>query len=68
MKCRRCGKGQNKCNFPNASENPVCHVRPHAQNAQDTDELPDGRQYSKQCFWLNNHYILAQLKDEFKEG
>lgn len=60
--------GRNYNNFPNASENPVCHVRPHAQNAQDTDELPDGRQYSKQCFWLNNHYILAQLKDEFKEG
>lgn len=60
--------GKNYNNFPNASENPVCHVRPHAQNAQDTYELPDGRQYPKQCFWLNNHYILSQLKDEFKEG
>lgn len=55
-------------NFPNTSENPVCHVRPHAQNTQDTYELPDGRQYPKQCFWLNNHYILTQLKDEFREG
>lgn len=60
--------GKNYNNFPNASENPVCHVRPHAQNAQDTYELPDGRQYPKQCFWLNNHYILSQLKGEFKEG
>lgn len=60
--------GKNYNNFPNASENPVCHVRPHAQNAQDTYELPDGRQYPKQCFWLNNHYILNQLKGEFKEG
>lgn len=60
--------GKNYNNFPNASENPVCHVRPHAQNAQDTYELPDGRQYPKQCFWLNNHYILGQLKQEFKEG
>lgn len=60
--------GKNYNNFPNASENPVCHVRPHAQNAQDTYELPDGRQYPKQCFWLNNHYILSQLKEEFKEG
>lgn len=60
--------GKNYNNFPNASENPVCHVRPHALNAQDTYELPDGRQYPKQCFWLNNHYILNQLKDEFKEG
>ena len=42
--------GKNYNNFPNASENPVCHVRPHAQNAQDTYELPDGRQYPKQCF------------------
>lgn len=60
--------GKNYNNFPNASENPVCHVRPHAQNAHDTYELPDGRQYPKQCFWLNNNYILAQLKDEFKGG
>lgn len=60
--------GKNYNNFPNASENPVCHVRPHAQNAQDTYELPDGRQYPKQCFWLNNHYLLGQLKQEFREG
>lgn len=59
--------GKNYNNFPNVSENRVCHVRPHAQNAKDTYELPDGRQYPKQCFWLNNHYILGQLKEEFKE-
>lgn len=59
--------GKNYNNFPNASENSVCHVRPHAQNAQDTYELPDGRSYPKQCFWLNNHYILSQLKTEFKD-
>lgn len=60
--------GKNYNNLPNASENPVCHVRPHAQNSKDTYELPDGRQYPKQCFWLNNSYILGQLKDDFKEG
>lgn len=54
-------------NLPNASDNPVCHVRPHAQNAKDTYELPDGRMYPKQCFWLNNSYILSQLNDEFKK-
>lgn len=59
--------GRNYNNFPNASENPVCHVRPHAQNAQDTYELPDGRKYPKQCFWLNKSYILAQLDEKFKE-
>ena len=53
-------------NFPKASENKVSHVRPHAQNANDTYELPDGRQYPKQCFWLNNTYILSQLDEKLK--
>lgn len=54
-------------NFPKASENRVSHVRPHGQNAKDTYELPDGRQYPKQCFWLNNTYILEQIDDVLKE-
>jgi len=58
--------GRNRNNFPNASENPVCHVRPHAQNSNDTYELPDGREYPKQCFWLNNSYILKQINNDFK--
>lgn len=58
--------GKCRNNLPKASENPVCHVRPHAQNAQDTYELPDGRQYPKQCFWLNNTYIYNQLDEEIK--
>ena len=53
-------------NFPKASDNPVCHVRPHARNAQDTYPLPDGRNYPKQCFWLNNTYILSQLDADLK--
>jgi len=52
-------------NLPNASENRVCHVRPHAQNANDTYELPTGGNYTKQSFWLNNTYILSQLNNEF---
>lgn len=60
--------GRNYNNFPNASENPVCHVRPHARNAKDTYELPDGRRYPKQCFWLNNSYILSQIKKNFIEN
>lgn len=55
--------GKNMNNFPKQSENRVSHVRPHAQNSQDTYELPDGRQYPKQCFWLNNSYILSQLEE-----
>lgn len=58
--------GVRKNNLPKASENPVCHVRPHAQNALDTYELPDGRQYPKQCFWLNNTYIYSQLETKIK--
>ena len=57
--------GENYNNFPKSSENPVCHVRPHAQNSKDTYELPDGRMYPKQCFWLNNSYILSQLDKNF---
>ena len=57
--------GRKTNNFPKASQNRVSHVRPHAQNAQDTYELPDGRQYPKQCFWLNNTYILSQLDKKF---
>jgi DNA mismatch repair protein MutH len=57
--------GMHSNNFPKASENRVCHVRPHAINAKDTYELPDGRKYPKQCFWLNNKYILSQLNKEF---
>jgi len=58
--------GRNHDNFPKASDNRVSHVRPHARNAQDTYELPDGRLYPKQCFWLNNSYIYSQINDELK--
>lgn len=58
--------GERRNNLPKATENRICHVRPHAQNAQDTYELPDGRHFPKQCFWLNNSYIYDQIKDEIK--
>lgn len=58
--------GIRKNNFPKASENMVCHVRPHAQNGMDTYELPDGRLYPKQCFWLNSTYIYAQIDEKIK--
>lgn len=59
--------GKNINNLPAASENPVCHVRPHGRNAKDTYELPDGRQFTKQCFWLNNSYILSQINEDLKK-
>ena len=54
-------------NFPSPSENRVCHVRPHARNKKDTYELPNGGEFTKQSFWLNNSYILEQLSDELKQ-
>lgn len=58
--------GKYKNNLPKGSENWICHVRPHGQNSSDTYELPDGRMYPKQCFWLSNNYIYSQLKEELK--
>ncbi len=60
----RNGKKYN--NLPGSSESPVCHVRPHGQNAKDTYPLPDGTEYTKQCFWLNNSYIYDQIDDGLK--
>lgn len=57
--------GRNYNNLPKSSENKVCHVRPHAINADDTYDLPDGRKFPKQCFWLNSSYILSQLDKDF---
>lgn len=59
--------GRHENNFPKASEDSVCHVRPHGRNAKDVDVLPDGRECTKQCFWLNNTYILSQLDDDLKD-
>ena len=48
-------------NLPKQADSPVAHVRPHAKNAADTLPLPDGRQMTKQCFWLNSSYIEQQV-------
>ena len=58
--------GKRKTNFVGMKDNRVCHVRPHGKDSTDTDELPDGRMYPKQCFWLNNTYIYEQIHDELK--
>lgn len=59
--------GVHKNNLPKSTENRVSHVRPHAKDSSDTYELPDGRQFPKQCFWLNSSYILSQLEERFKK-
>jgi DNA mismatch repair protein MutH len=54
-------------NFPNKSFNSVAHVRPHARNANDTyflpkkDKLTKAKEYTKQCFWLNNTYVRDEI-------
>ena len=58
--------GRRVNNLPKQKDNRVSHVRPHAKNAEDTYELPDGRRYTKQCFWLNNSYIYEQINSELK--
>ena len=68
-------------NLPKKSNTKILHVRPHAQKGahvingikygngeieRDTDLLPDGNRMTKQCFWLNNDYILKQIEDKLK--
>ena len=47
-----------------SSENRCCHVRPHGQNAQDTNPQPHGAPVVKKCFWLNQGYLQEELKTE----
>jgi DNA mismatch repair protein MutH len=55
--------------FPGMSENPICHVRPHAANSEDTYELPISdkytglNEYTKHCFWINSKYLENILKE-----
>ncbi len=50
-------------NLPRISESPILHVRPHAQNANDTYPTLDGKQAIKKCFWLNASYIKQQIEE-----
>jgi DNA mismatch repair protein MutH len=71
-----------KNNLPKKKDNPIIHIRPHTQKTyyvladgkvfgkgklSDSDELPDGRRMTKQSFWLNNTYIMSQLRRSLKE-
>ena len=61
--------GNRETNFPGMSENKVCHVRPHARDAKDTNLLPvkdnltGMTEYTKHCFWLNSKYIEEIVND-----
>ena len=56
--------------FPASTENPYMHVRPHAQNRQDTyplpvpDKLTGMMSYPKHSFWLNRSYILKIISKD----
>lgn len=60
-------KGVRKTYFPKKTENKVSHVRPHARNAADANELPVTdkltglTKYTKHCFWLNASYVKDEI-------
>ena len=78
----KAGKVSFKNNLPNKSETEIIHVRPHAIKAayrfnngeeygnvdRDANILPSGEYMTTQSFWINNDYILKQLKCIKEEG
>ena len=70
-----------KNNFPKKADNKIIHIRPHASkryfkfddgtilgdgNESHANELPDGRWMPNHSFWMNNDYIVSQIKEELK--
>lgn len=56
-------RGRQTNNLPGKKFNHVCHVRPKAKNSKDTYPLPDGREMTKQGFWLDKKYIKSILEN-----
>lgn len=62
--------------LPNKNDNRIIHIRPHTTKSayklhngfekgdlsKDADQLPNGEWMTIQCLWLNNDYVLSQLK------
>lgn len=62
--------------LPSKSDNQILHIRPHAAKAayklnngymigdiqKNANQLPNEEWMTTQSFWLNNNYILSQLK------
>lgn len=75
-KTLKSGKVRVSNNLPGMSANPVAHVRTKSDKAayrfedgttigsihKDASPLPDGRWIAKHSFWLNNSYVLSQLR------
>ena len=59
--------GRRYTHFPKKTDNRISHVRPHAQNAADTYDLPVAdkltglTKYTKHCFWLNARYVKDEI-------
>jgi DNA mismatch repair protein MutH len=56
---RRILKGHYK--FTGISDSNYCHVRPHARNAAELVNAPDGTRQKKYSFWLNARFIANEL-------
>ncbi|MFV0217166.1 Sau3AI family type II restriction endonuclease [Empedobacter falsenii] len=67
FKTNKNGVTTRETNFPSKKNSFVAHVRPHAQNADDTYPLPIPDQfsgytdYTKHCFWLNASYVRDEI-------
>jgi len=48
-------------NLPRISDNRVSHVRPHGRDKRDVCMAPNGKSYTKKCFWLNAKYVRDQI-------
>lgn len=65
--------GIRETNFPSTTQSKVCHVRPHARDAQDTyslpvaDKLTGATEYTKHCFWFNRNYLEEILQEYINE-
>ncbi|MGI6009220.1 MAG: Sau3AI family type II restriction endonuclease [Methanomethylophilus sp.] len=53
-------------NLPKMKDSPIAHVRPHAQNKDDTSPTPQGGKEMKRCFWLRNTYIADIISGQRK--
>ncbi|SDL90848.1 DNA mismatch repair protein MutH [Kandleria vitulina] len=69
-------------NLINKSDNMIVHIRPHSARAfhiingvqygngsmsRDGDELPNGDVITKQCFWINNDFIVKVINDNLND-
>jgi hypothetical protein len=48
--------------LPGAKESDVAHVRPHARDGMDYDEMGNGVFAVKKGFWLNQEYLRKQIQ------